>query len=432
MRPDLKTIAAALLLFACAVPAIAFVQYGQYLDNSGNVQTATKATRDHLAATDGWIKMADGRDLYIFGFVNISSVVRFNNHSTSNAIQMKMHANFPGPTIEMQEGKHHYLSLSTLGMAMRPDLFDPHTVHFHGYPNASALFDGEPMSTLKVNQGADFTYFYQLNDPGTYMYHCHNEATEHMEMGMLGNLLVRPRQDEYARQFGSVPYNNGANIHSYSKFAYNDCDNLPTDVSTQLPGAAPLSGSACGSTGFDKDILIQFATQDPAFHDNDSFAQPLDFAGFKARYFTFNGRGYPDTANPDHILNNASSYAPAAAPVDNDYAQKITSLKTIDRSQGEQTLLIGVHNLDIQDFVTYEILGLPVQVVGRDAKFLRRPNGKDLRYYTNSILLGPGESADLRVDTMDPNFPAIPSGTYYLYSRNYDQLAADLMDRSGA
>ncbi len=34
-------------------------------------------------------------------------------------------------------------------------------------------------------------------EPGTFIYHCHVEATEHMEMGMLANLFVHPVQDAH-------------------------------------------------------------------------------------------------------------------------------------------------------------------------------------------------------------------------------------------
>ena len=44
---------------------------------------------------------------------------------------------------------------------MRPDLFDPHSVHWHGFPNASPVFDGEPMSAISINMGQSLTYFYQ-------------------------------------------------------------------------------------------------------------------------------------------------------------------------------------------------------------------------------------------------------------------------------
>ena len=40
------------------------------------------------------------------------------------------------PTINVKETQEFYLTLSTAPMPIRPDLFDPHTVHFHGFPNA--------------------------------------------------------------------------------------------------------------------------------------------------------------------------------------------------------------------------------------------------------------------------------------------------------
>ena len=425
MKIDFKTLSlGVILVIVVCVQALALVQVGP--------PGATRTTRDHIAGTDGFIVMPDGRDVYIFGFTNVTSLVKFRNQSTSLMGKRKAQADFAAPTIEMREGMHHYQTLSTLGMALRPDLFDPHSIHFHGYPNASAVYDGEPMSTLKVNQGADFTYFYQLNDPGTYMFHCHNEATEHMEMGMLGNLVVYPRQDEFAQNHGAVTYNG----RTYTHFVYNDCDNIPivSDPLFTTPAGLVLSGTVCGSTGYDANqrYLIQFADIDPVFHDHDSFAQPLSFAGYKAKYFTLNGRGYPDTANPNPIINNASAYLPPpslpANPSDANYpAQKVSSLITINQAGGAPVAVISVHNLSIQEFVVYEIAGLPVQVIGRDAKFLRRPNGKDLRYYSNSVMLGPGESADLRIDTT-----GVPTGTYYMYSRMLEQLTADQMDRSGA
>jgi FtsP/CotA-like multicopper oxidase with cupredoxin domain len=426
----------ALAILIC-FQALAFVQDGRVTADGQPVSptnpaiTPSRVTRDHFAATDGFIRMPDGRDIYIFGFTNVSSLVKFNNHSTSLAIQKKGQADFTAPTIEMREGMHHYQSLSTLGMWMRPDLFDPHTIHFHGYPHASPLFDGEPMASLKVNQGADFTYFYQLNDPGTYMFHCHNEATEHMEMGMLGNLIVRPRQDEFITLNPTLaPQWPPASGKTYSRFVYDDCDNLPADVTAPPAAGFTLTGSVCGSTGFDTETLVQFEDIDPGFHDNDSFAQPLCFACFKARYFTLNGRGYPDTADINPPPNNAGAYGGPANPLINYPAQKINSLVSIGTTQ--QTAVIRLHNLSIQEFVTIEIPGLPVQVIGKDAKFLRRPNGKDLRYYTNSVLIGPGESAELRIDKNDPNYPPVTPGTYYMYSRMLDQLTSDQMDRSGA
>ena len=76
----------------------------------------------------------------------------------------------------------------------RPDLFDGHTLHWHGFVNAIPLFDGVPELSVAVPIGRDFTYFYRPHDAGTYMYHCHFEDVEHVQMGMTGVVFVRPKR----------------------------------------------------------------------------------------------------------------------------------------------------------------------------------------------------------------------------------------------
>jgi FtsP/CotA-like multicopper oxidase with cupredoxin domain len=116
-------------------------------------------------------------------------------------------ANFSAPTIHVKEGEELYLTLTNAGFLLRPDLADPHSVHYHGFSNAGDIFDGLPEASITINAGASFTYYYNNVEPGTYMYHCHVEAPEHMQMGMLGNLYVEPAQD-------------GTPIGGYTKFAY--------------------------------------------------------------------------------------------------------------------------------------------------------------------------------------------------------------------
>ncbi len=346
-----------------------------------------------LGGTDGYSRMADGLDLYTFGFVDLTGI-------RENLVSAEInHANFPAPTLVMNEGDHVYLNLSNLGMIKRPDLFDPHTIHFHGFPNAASVFDGEPMASFGVRMGSTVTYYYEPVDPGTYMFHCHQEATEHMEMGMLGNLVVRPLQNGTP-----VSYN----TRTYTQFAYNDSN---------------------GSTGYDVEAMIKIADFDPIFHQRDEIFQPPRFAEFEARYFMLNGRGYPDTTDPALITNATNSYA----------SQKLNSLVTVDRVAGQRTVLLRIINLSIQNFTNLEIPGLPIKVAGRCAKLLRGPNptlgtgpgpGNDTSYFVTSMIVGPGESVDLIIDT--ESSATIPAGTYYLYSRNLEQLNNDLMDRGGA
>jgi hypothetical protein len=80
-------------------------------------------------------------------------------------------------------------------MIMRPDLFEQHTVHFHGYPNASSFYDGVPDASVAINIGGSFTYYYLAPDAGTYFWHCHITPPEHLQMGMVGQIYVRPRQN---------------------------------------------------------------------------------------------------------------------------------------------------------------------------------------------------------------------------------------------
>src|SRR5271169_920551 len=53
-----------------------------------------------------------------------------------------MNGNIPAPLAAFDEDDEFFLTLTNVGMIMRPDLFEQHTVHFHGYPNASSFYDG--------------------------------------------------------------------------------------------------------------------------------------------------------------------------------------------------------------------------------------------------------------------------------------------------
>jgi len=288
---------------------------------------------------------------------------------------------------------------------------------------------------------SDLAYYYNLVEPGTYMYHCHVEATEHMEMGMLANLVVRPRQDLYTQAYGPVTFNG----RLYTKFGYNDCNNVPgfaptydpvetgkviaNQIDTTIPGfPVALNGPMCGASGYTVDKLIQFAEFDPVFHDLHINAQPLPFAELEAKYFMFNGRGYPDTINPAAIVNNAAEVDETNYP-----SQKIPSVITATTAD---TILVRLSNLSIQNFASIEFNGPPFKVVGKCARLLRGPgpdgevgtaDDTDLSYLANSVFIGPGETFDIII------YPGtLVAGTYYLYSRNLNHLNNDLMDRGGA
>jgi FtsP/CotA-like multicopper oxidase with cupredoxin domain len=342
----------------------------------------------HLAAGDGFINMADGKLQYIFGFSDVTAMM------PADVMSMAMFgANFPAPTIKVKEGQKLYLTLTNVGMMARPDLFDPHTVHYHGFPNASAVFDGVPDASISINMGSSLTYFYYNAEPGTFIYHCHVEAAEHMQMGMLGQIYVTPKQDGTA-----FPDPDGSG-RTYTKFAYNDGD---------------------GSTGYDVDFPIQIASFDPAFHDASLAVQPLPFALMQDKYPMLNGRGYPDTVNPNPLPNTADM---EGYMMMDPLTRKLNSLITC--TQGQKVLL-RVSSLSTTSFHTLSALGIPMKVVGKGARILRGPSGKNLFYNTSSVDLGGGEAADVILDTKD-----VAPGTYFLYVTNLNHLSNDGEDYGG-
>jgi FtsP/CotA-like multicopper oxidase with cupredoxin domain len=238
--------------------------------------------------------------------------------------------------------------------------------------------------------GASLTYFYNLTEPGTYMYHCHVEATEHMQMGMLGNLYVHPKQNGTSISYGG---------RSYNRFVYNDGD---------------------GSTGYNKEFALQLGSFDHVFHEVHLGIQPLPFADMRDTYAMINGRGYPDTINDDP--------AGLSPPGENGgvASQKIHSLIKLNRATEGDTILLRLSDLNVTKFYTVTALGLPMRVVGGGARIARGPGGKDLMHGTNSVTLGGGEAVDVIIDTA-----GVPAGTYFLYTTNLNYLSNNDEDFGG-
>lgn len=92
----------------------------------------------------------------------------------------------PGPTLRVLEGEPVRVNL-------RNNLEQSTSVHWHGQrvPNDQ---DGVPYITQPpIEPGAEYTYQFTPGPFGSHMYHSHHNATEQVGKGMLGALLVEPR-----------------------------------------------------------------------------------------------------------------------------------------------------------------------------------------------------------------------------------------------
>ena len=388
-------------------------------DDNGNAEWDGGETQPyntvckHFIAGDGFAVMSDGSELYTFGFGNQTGALP--NDVIANGI---LNNEWPGPTIVLDEGDEFYLSLTNVGTTMRPDLFDPHTVHFHGFPNAASVFDGVPEVSISINMGGTLTYYYNIVEPGTYLYHCHVEATEHMEMGMLANLYVRPAQNRLPD--GTAL---GAATHSNPDFddAVAACIGVEDDPATPVDEHAacvrhnddPVDGSKYvyndgdGTTRYDEEKAIQLGGFDSFFHEEHIAVQPLPFSTLESDYPQFNGRGYPDTVKSDPLDPPPSG---GGQPT-----QKLDSAITLQQGQ---TLLLRISNVGLDRFWTLTAPGLTMKQVGTGARHMRGPDGKNVYLETASINSGGGESMDVLIDTN-----GVAPGTYFLQTTELHQMS---------
>lgn len=339
-----------------------------------------------------------------------------------------MNANMPAPLMAIDEDDEFFLTLTNVGQVMRPDLFEQHTVHFHGYPNASAFYDGVPDASVAINIGASFTYYYLAPDAGTYFWHCHISPPEHLQMGMVGQLYVRPRQNR-------VPV--GTSLYASLQLQQTDkrtaCGTEGILCSTPLPAANAVvhatnkSGSPTlyafndgdGSTAYDVEYPIQIHGFDPNFHFVGMTFNPESFTDLKDKYFLLNGRSYPDTVSPGPMTTQSTDGTLHASQ----------PLPTIINIPVGGRALLRISDLDVTEYQTLASLGIRMHVIGQNARLLRDLAGNNMAYDSNSITLAGGESIDVILDATDPGYTA--GQKFYLYTPNLDHLSNDAENFGG-
>ncbi len=374
-----------------------------------------------------------------------------------------MNGNVPAPLFAFDEDDEFFLTLTNVGMIMRPDLFEQHTVHFHGYPNASSFYDGVPDASVAINIGASFTYYYLAPDAGTYFWHCHITPPEHLQMGMVGQVYVRPRQDRVpatGNLYTYLGYQNGVSEPATNPVVDpRTVCNPSTDIlcSATMPaintGAIrPPAGTLCNGTTptgegttaeyvyndgdasscYDVVYPMQMHGFDPNFHFVGMTFNPELFVDMNDKYFLLNGRSYPDTVAPGPqatVTSDGSMH----------YSQPLPSIVNIPAGGKASLRLV---NLSVAEYFTLQSLGVPMHEVGFNAKLLRDQDGNNTEFYTNSITLGGGESLDVILDASDDGCSAYlgtgcaaklyPAGsTFYLYEPDLFRLSNDAENFGG-
>ena len=396
-------------LAAAAGASMLPATFNKMLRPNGIVSAAYGDPPDlYLAGSDAWISVPGNIPIYhpdplapldllgnpfttyMFGFRNVLGMNKGQRE------KQKGQAQYPSPLFwidqydETGNPNEFRLQLTNLGLSMRPDLIDEHTVHFHGLRNIIPFFDGEPNTSLAVPIAGEFTYAWRVREPGTYMYHCHVEDVEHVHLGMTGMIFVRPALGP--------------------KYAYNDV-----------------------STAFDREYSMLLTEIWASAHWAFAHTQLPNWDEYKADFYLLNGRVYPDTIAPNGsidfrnpVYDNQGDLIPTTGYEHLQY-QPLSSL--VNCNAGDKVLLRFANLGFTKQNMT--LSGIKMRIVGKDATILRGRGGEDLSFDTHGIYIDVGESYDaiFTAPAFDGSVVANvftdDSGDYnkyLLYNRNYSHF----------
>jgi FtsP/CotA-like multicopper oxidase with cupredoxin domain len=337
-----------------------------------------------------------------------------------------------------------------------------------------------PDASVAINIGGSFTYYYLAPDAGTYFWHCHISPPEHLQMGMVGQLFVRPRQNRITAGHSLyqplAALENPMTVPDQTKTTTPDewplfealRKRCAGDVLCSTPVPPKDTGATRGTTGqyayndgdgstyYDVDYPIQLMGFDPNFHFVGMTFNPESFNDMKDKYFLINGRSYPDTVGGHACVQgdplpactvNGAALSPGTVvpgPMQTQSSdgtahtsQPLPSLINIPCTNPATTAngtvcgggraLLRISDLNVTEYHTLATLGMPMTVVGYNARLLRDMAGNNMAYRTNSVTLAGGESLDVILDAAGLS----PGQKFYLYTPNLDHLSNDAENFGG-
>ena len=294
-----------------------------------------------LQATEGHILMPTGQSIYMWGFTEVGGSFQY-----------------PGPNLIVNQG-------DVININLTNNLSTSVSMTFPGQSNVMA--DGNPVQpeldvvngnltslTTSVVPGNTITYSFTAGEPGTYIYESGTAPSLQVQMGLFGALIVRPTM--------------GIN------YAYNDARTAFT------------SG---------REYLLLLHELDPVIHDAVEDGLVPDLKNFWPRYWTINGRAFPDT-----IAGDNPSWLPS---------QPYGSLVI---AEPEEVALIRLANAGVHHH-PYHTHGNHLRVLAHDGQLLEGPGGEDLSREEYTLTVGAGQTYDATftwsdIYAWDPDTNPIP------------------------
>jgi Multicopper oxidase len=199
----------------------------------------------NLVAKTGHIETPDGNSVFMWSYANADD-------PDNGAFQS------PGPYLCANEGEDVTVTLQNT-------LPDPVSIVFPGQDAAVTATGGIAglLTTEAPATNGTVSYAFHAGHPGTYIYESGSDPAKQIEMGLYGALVVRPSTG---------------------------------------PGTAYGPGTAFDTS---REFVLLLADIDPALHHAVETGQAYDLNARRDRYFTINGRSFPDT-----IQDNGSTLLP--------------------------------------------------------------------------------------------------------------------------
>jgi len=388
----------------------------------------------NIYATDGYLTLADGQVIYVYGYIGGMQGVPMSYLITdpltglatidsltyalgapaptpgpvaAGELALAGHAQVPGPLIYARVGDIVQINFKNLGVTNVNAPNDPHTIHLHGL-DVNQANDGVPVTSiaaiaansLSPGAGNVIVYTFTPTVQGTYMYHCHQEADIHVQMGMYGALVVYGRRDLQAGVGPNALLGGGTQMG----FKYTqDTIMLLTEVDVAQhvseefalnPAGAPLTGPGAGPLGY----TIPF--------------NPVDF---HPQYWLINGLSFPNTVHAATLTGVAGTTWANWLLAHPGYDPLISG-SVLARSKP----LVRMINLGFE-IQPMHIHGFHPKLIGMDQRAWNWSNPANARTGTglelNTFAIASGNTMELLIDIAS-QLPTstYPLGTYTKYT----------------
>ncbi len=329
----------------------------------------------NMYATDGWFATADGVGQYMYGYVGGQAGVPLTYQDygpnamggtprtittgpptptpgpiTAAELPLAGKAQLPGPIIYARTGdivEVHLKNLGThVGTPATPN--DPHSIHWHGIDQDAAM-DGVPETSVAAlpanlpgNPGAGNVVVYEFTAqyPGTYFYHCHQEASIHIKMGMYGALVIYNPRDAAAATGPGMGQGGQLWGHKYDK----DYVMLLTEW----------------------DPFQSLAEYNPAAPPLVLGALPFNVAHFTPMYWMINGLSFPNTMHAIMITGGGAFVWAWWAAAHPGYDPLISGSANAKFGRGEK-VLVRMMNIGMQSQPMH-VHGFHPKILGMDQR----------------------------------------------------------------